>query len=103
MFIYRPALLLVGSGGESLQWFDVVTAVVASTLGVIALAACVTGYLRSRLKVAWRIGLFAAAILLLAPNIGGPYIGLAINIAGGITLAIVSFLNKPAVATSSTQ
>ena len=104
MFIYRPALLLMGSNGESLQWFDVVTAIVASTLGVIALAACVTGFLRNHLKVAWRIVLFAAAILLLAPNIGGPNIGLAINIAGGIALAIVSFLNKPAAAAApSTQ
>ena len=63
MFIYRPALLLMGSDGESLHWFNVVVAVVASTLGVIALAAGVTGFLRNRLNVGWRIVLVAAADL----------------------------------------
>jgi TRAP transporter 4TM/12TM fusion protein len=103
MFIYRPALLLMGSDGETLHWFNVVTAVVASTLGVIALAACVTGYLRNRLGVAFRIALFVAAILLLAPKVGGPSIGLAINIAGGIALVMVFLLNKPDVTETGSQ
>jgi TRAP-type uncharacterized transport system fused permease subunit len=103
MFIYRPALLLMGSDGESLHWFNVVVAIVASSLGVIALAAAVTGFLRNRLNVGWRIVLLAAAILLLAPKIGGPDIGLAINVAGGIILAIITMLNRPhAAATPST-
>ncbi len=103
MFIYRPALLLMGSDGESLHWFNVVVAIVASSLGVIALAAAVTGFMRNRLNVGWRIVLLAAAILLLAPKIGGPDIGLAINVAGGIILAIVTMLNRPhAAATPST-
>lgn len=96
MFIYRPALLLMGVDGEPLQWIDLAIAIVASSLGVIALAACVTGYMRNRLNVGYRILLFAAAILLLAPKIGGPKIGLIINIAGAVCLAVVVILNQPA-------
>ena len=93
MFIYRPALLLMGYAGEALQWSDAVIAVVASTLGVIALAAGVTGFFRGNLNVFWRSVLVVAAILLLAPNLGGPQIGLAINVAGAIALAVTWFFN----------
>ena len=93
MFIYRPALLLMGNAGEALQWSDAVIAVVASTLGVIALAAGVTGFFRGNLSVFWRSVLVVAAILLLAPNLGGHQIGLAINVAGAVVLAVTWFFN----------
>ena len=83
----------MGNAGEALQWSDAVIAVVASTLGVIALAAGVTGFFRGNLNVFWRSVLVVAAILLLAPNLGGPQIGLAINVAGAIALAVTWFFN----------
>ena len=95
MFIYRPALLLMGENGENVDWMDVGLACVFSFLGVIALAAAVTGYFRNNLSVLARIILFAAALLLLAPNVGGPTIGLGVNLVGAILLGIVAATNKP--------
>lgn len=94
MFIYRPALLLMAPPGESLQWYRVAVAVVASVLGVIALAACVTGYLRRPMSWWLRLGLFASALLLLAPNVGGVTIGILINVAGGVLLAVIALLKS---------
>ena len=91
MFIYRPALLLMGENGQPLSWVDVTLACVSSFLGVIALAAGVTGYLRSNLGILFRAALMVSAILLLAPNIGGPSIGLFVNLAG-LAVLIVIFL-----------
>ncbi len=96
MFIYRPALLLMGAPGEELFWGNVVSAIVMSTLGVIALAAAVTGYMRNILNVGFRVLLVIAAILLLAPNVGGRTIGLVINVVGAIILCGVAFANRPA-------
>ena len=83
---------------EALQWWDVGTAVVASVLGVIALAGGVTGFMLNRLRVVPRILLFLAAILLLAPNVGGPTIGLMVNGCGGLLLGFVAFLNRTRLA-----
>ena len=95
MFIYRPALLLMGDDGAPVNWLDVTLACVTAFLGVIALAAAVSGFFRNHLNFAIRSILFAAALLLLAPNIGGPAIGLSVNIAGAILLGIVAITNKP--------
>lgn len=92
MFIYRPALLLMP--WETLNWLDVVLALVTSFAGVVALAAAVTGFMRSLLHWPQRMLLFVAAILLLAPNVGGWHIGLVVNIAGGVVLAAVAMTNR---------
>ena len=81
---------------EDLFWGDAVIAVVTATLGVIALAAGVTGYMRNHLNVSLRVALFVAAILLLAPNVGGQTIGLVVNIVGAVLFAGIAMLNKPA-------
>ena len=93
MFIYRPALLLMP--WDNLNWLDVVLAVVTAVLGVVALAAAVTGFMRSNLSWLQRLLLFVAAFLLLAPNLGGWQIGLAVNVAGAILMALVVLSNKP--------
>lgn len=95
MFIYRPALLLMGEQGENLFWGDAVIGIVTSVLGVIALAGCVTGYMRNNLNPTLRALLLIAAILLLAPNVGGSTIGLFVNIAGVVLLGVVAVINKP--------
>jgi TRAP transporter 4TM/12TM fusion protein len=91
MFIYRPALLLMPPLGESLQWYNVVIAIIVSVLGVIALAAGQVGFLRRPIGLPLRIALVVAAILLLAPHAGGRQIGLVVNIAGAVILGYVYF------------
>ena len=93
MFIYRPALLLMP--WDTLNWLDVVLAIVTSFLGVIALAAAVTGYMRNHLGWLHRLLLFVASFLLLAPNLGGWWIGLLVNVAGGVLLVGLVVSNKP--------
>ncbi len=93
MFIYRPSLLLMAPLGGEFSWWMVAIAVVASTLGVIALAAGLTGFLRRHLSWPTRLLLIVAAALLLAPNVGGRQIGIAINIVGGLLLLAVVATN----------
>ena len=90
MFIYRPALLLMAPEGEELLWYRVVIAVIAAVLGVIALAAAVTGFMWSRLNWGIRLVLLSAAVLLLAPNVGGVTNGYLVNFAGAIVLGGVA-------------
>lgn len=118
MFIYRPELLLMASSEDGIVWYQVVLAVVASILGVVALAAGVTGYLRNRLNVVFRVLLFAAAVMLLSnenllQDLYGlvlsmfsaadetdsdlsttfTYIGWGVNIAGAVVLGVVALMN----------
>ncbi len=95
MFIYRPALLLMGVDGESLFWGNVVIAIITSVLGVVALAAGVTGYMRNHLGMFVRMLLLLAALLLLAPHLGGRQIGLFVNIAGVALLTVIAATNRP--------
>ena len=95
MFIYRPGLLLMGEVGQPLHWMNVVIGCVTSLLGVIAMSAAVTGFLRNHVNFGLRTLLFVAAALLLAPKIGGPSIGLAINVAGAVLLGAIILLNGP--------
>jgi TRAP-type uncharacterized transport system fused permease subunit len=71
-FVYNPALLFQG------PWLPILGAVVSGTIGVIALAAALEGYF---LRVAtWfeRVLFFAAALLLIDPNLMTSVIGLVV-------------------------
>ncbi len=68
MFIYRPALCLMSDDGGPPVWIDVVFAVVAAVLGIIALAAALAGFLFHRLGYGARIVLFLAAACSLFPD-----------------------------------
>lgn len=95
MFVYRPALLLLGTSGETLNTFSLVHAVTAAVVGIISLAAALAGYFSGPLSVVNRGLLFLAAALLLAPitTIGGVYVGLTIDICGAVLFAIVAVIN----------
>jgi TRAP-type uncharacterized transport system fused permease subunit len=75
IFVYRPQLLLLdpATGGLAPAW-SVVEPVFAGTLGVVAFAAGLAGFLRAPLSGLQRVLAFAAAGLLLAP---GPSVALA--------------------------
>lgn len=76
MFVYGPALLLIGPPGE------IALAAVSATAGVICLAGSLSGYLLQRALPAERVLLFAAAIVLIKP-------GLYTDTAGAILAGIV--------------
>ena len=72
MFVYRPALLTLGSG------FDIVKDVLVAMLGIALTSMALEGYALRRLA-AWERGLcFAAGLALIFPSTSGDLIGLAI-------------------------
>jgi TRAP transporter 4TM/12TM fusion protein len=76
MFVYEPALLMIGS------WTEVLPVVVSATLGCIVLAAGLFGYLLRECSTWQRAALIATALLLIKP-------GWATDLAGLALLALV--------------
>lgn len=72
MFVYAPQLLLVGSTGK------VIIATVTSMIGVVALAASVVGWLKTRASVPERVLLMGAALSLIKPGIYTDILGLGL-------------------------
>ena len=72
MFVYEPSLLLIG------DWTDAAMTFVSATIGTIALAAALQGYLLGPTPLWQRIALFAAALLLIKPGVITDVIGLVI-------------------------
>jgi TRAP transporter 4TM/12TM fusion protein len=62
MFVYSPALLMIGS------WPEVLLALASAAVGVFSLAAGLQGWLRGRATAADRAMLIGAAALLIAPQ-----------------------------------
>ena len=96
MFVYRPALCLLAADGGSPTLWAVLHAVLAATIGILALAAGLAGYLRKNLSIASRVFLFVSAALLLAPltKIGDMQVGLAVDIVGGLIFVAVLSVNS---------
>ena len=96
MFVYRPALTLMAPAGEQLSALAVVHAVAAATIGIVALAAGLAGYLRNVLPLWARACLFVSAALLLAPitQIGDLQVGLSVDIAGAVLFAFTAMMNS---------
>lgn len=113
MFVYRPELLLLSrrdtrtraldlaSTNQSLDltvWgnlWDLSLAVSSAILGICALAAGISGYLRRPLSMPSRLALFIAAVLLLWPDVyvDGRNIGFYLNIVAAGVLAWVGLMN----------
>lgn len=95
MFIYRPALLLMGKNGEPLTAVALTWAVGAALIGILALAIGLTGYFRTRLSLGMRILAFlaAAAALMPAMKISGYSLGIWTDVTGALLLAIVIIVN----------
>ncbi len=72
MFVYRPSLLLMGADGQPFSRGDVpelLMALLVAVLGIVALAAGLTGYLKTNLNVPLRALAFVAALLMLIPQV----------------------------------
>lgn len=81
MFVYGPELLMIG------RWTDIALAAASSSLGVFALATSLQGYLIREAKLAERVVLLIAALLLIKPGLATDLAGLA-----GIGLVVVTQL-----------
>ena len=86
MFVYRPALCLLAPPGTDLTWWAVLHAVAAATVGILALAAGLAGYMRRPLGFFQRALMFVSAALLLAPisKIGESNVGIAVDVFGAL-------------------
>ena len=95
MFVYRPALCLLAPVGGELTAVAVLHAVLAATIGILALATGLAGYFRRTLGLLERAGMFVSAGLLLAPisQIGETEVGLALDIAGALLFLAVVAVN----------
>jgi TRAP-type uncharacterized transport system fused permease subunit len=71
-FVYNPALLFQG------PWPEILRAVLTGTVGVIALAASLEYYFLRRATWLERILFFAAAMLLIDPNVVSDIIGIGL-------------------------
>jgi TRAP transporter 4TM/12TM fusion protein len=71
-FIYNPALLFSG------PWLDILRAVATGSIGVVALAASMEGYLLRTATWLERLLLFSAALLLIDPNAYTDIIGVGV-------------------------
>ena len=76
MFIFEPSLLMIG------EWTTVLPAATTASIGVVCLAAGLSGYFIRDVAPWERVLLVAAAVLLIKP-------GLATDLAGAALLAIV--------------
>ena len=84
MFVYGPSLLFVGT------WFDIITTIISSSIGVICLSAALHGWL-TRPTVWWeRMLLGVAAFCLIKPGLLTDVLGLVLL---GMVLASQKFLD----------
>jgi TRAP transporter 4TM/12TM fusion protein len=98
MFIYRPALLLMGEGGQPFSRADLpelTMALVVAVLGIVSLAAGLTGYLKTNLSVPMRTLAFLAAFLMLIPRleIAGRNFGGIVDGSGIALFVLILVLN----------
>jgi TRAP transporter 4TM/12TM fusion protein len=83
MFVYEPALLMIG------PWYVTVLAFASAVIGVMTLAASLHGYLFAALSMWQRMLLFVAAILLIAPELISSIVGLALLAAVAINQGLL--------------
>jgi TRAP-type uncharacterized transport system fused permease subunit len=78
IFVYQPALLLIGSPGE------IALAVASATAGCLLLAASLHGYLLAPTPMWQRVALFVAALALIKPGLLTDAVGVVCG--GGVLL-----------------
>ena len=72
MFVYQPALLLIG------DTFDVIQACATSIIGVLGLAAGLQGYMLTEAKIWERPLLLAGGLMMIYPGTFTDFIGLGL-------------------------
>jgi len=85
MFIYEPSLLMMG------DWTTIATSCVAASIGIMAFAAGLQGYMLREARPWERVVLVVAAVLLIVP-------GYLTDVLGLVLLGIVAFVQKAPMA-----
>ena len=75
VFVFSPSLLLVAKG---FTWGDFALTFFGCVVGIVALAAALSGYLLAEMRRWERLVLTAAALLLIAPGLLPTALGLAL-------------------------
>jgi TRAP transporter 4TM/12TM fusion protein len=88
MFVYQPALLMIGS------WPQILLASGTAALGVVCLASGLQGWLRCRATVIERIILFVAGFLFVAPWLLADFVALVLL---GLTYALQGLRRTPEI------
>ena len=84
VFAYSPSILFVGD----VVWYDVILIALTATIGMIGVAAGLSGYLVKSMNVLERVLTIAGGLCLIVPGTLTDVIGLAL-IAAGVVLQIV--------------
>jgi TRAP transporter 4TM/12TM fusion protein len=96
MFVYEPALLMIG------PWHVTALAFASAVIGVMTLAASLHGYLFAALSMWQRVVLFVAAILLIAPELISSVVGLVLLAAVAINQGLLKRI-KPTVSPAAAK
>lgn len=67
VFVLQPQLLMLQADGTAAPLIEIVIVFLFALLGIVPLAACVSGYLFSSLSLAWRLLALVAALSILYP------------------------------------
>jgi TRAP transporter 4TM/12TM fusion protein len=102
VFVLQPQLIMLSADGSPAPWIEVVIVFLFAMLGIVPLAACVSGYLFSSLGIIWRaLALISALSILYPAGAVGEMTLNALNFTGlGLfaLIAVVSWRKPPAVA-----
>lgn len=102
VFVLQPQLIMLSADGSPAPWIEVVIVFLFAMLGIVPLAACVSGYLFSSLSLIWRALALVSALSILYPaGAVGEMTLNALNFTGlGLfaLISVVSWRKPPAVA-----
>jgi TRAP-type uncharacterized transport system fused permease subunit len=95
MFVYRPALCLLAPEGSELTWWAIFHAVAAATIGIMALASALAGFISRPMGLVQRVLMYISAAMLLAPitTIGDMNVGILVDVTGALLFAAVVVAN----------
>lgn len=102
VFVLQPQLIMLSADGSPAPWIEVVIVFLFAMLGIVPLAACVSGYLFGSLSLIWRALALVSALSILYPaGAVGEMTLNALNFTGLALFALISVVSwrkPPAVA-----
>lgn len=91
LFVYRPELLTLAHGGGRASWMAIAGAFALVAVGIVPLAAGLSGYFGRRLGIGWRAVLLLAALAIFEPL--GDHVLTWLNVVGlGVFAAVAAWL-----------
>ncbi len=90
VFAYSPMILFVG---ESILWYEVVLTVITAVIGMIGVAAGLSGYLLGNMNIVQRIVTILGGVLLIIPGVWTDVAGIAL-VAVAVVWQMIEKKNK---------